>query len=207
MPITNLSLPVLTVLTVSVFCFLVDVFSHCTTNISDFLLIRVFLLFLIGHDVYQCLGRSSKKHRLMTKQRNLVCKFSQMLKRGAPAWTLGFFLTYKQRSILPPESTKRCLVSLSLCKVMGFCWFFNLWSSNFETYTTNETTHFIPSTPFHLTQVVMHSCKREEMPMFGQSRTELPAAASEHHDQDHPHPITSVSSLMKCMLYMYAHLL
>jgi len=42
----------------------------------------------------------------------------------------------------------------------------------------------------HLTQVVMHSCKREEMPMFGQSRTELPAAASKHHDQDHPYPIT-----------------
>ena len=53
----------------------------------------------------------------------------------------------------------------------------------------------------------MHSCKREEMPMFGQSRTELPAAASEHHDQDHPHPITSVSSSMKCMLYMYVHVL
>lgn len=136
----------------------------------------------------------------MTKQRNLVCKFSQMLKRGAPAWTLGFFLTYKQRSILPPESTKRCWVSL--CKVIGCLLVLRPWSSNFETYTTNETTHLIPSTPFHLTQVVMHSCKREEMPMFGQSRTKLPAAASEHHDQDHPYPITSVSSLMKRMLYM-----
>ena len=86
---------------------------------------------------------------------------------------------------------------------MGCLLIFQPGSSKFWDISHNEATRFIPSTHFHLTQVVMHSCKREEMPMFGQSRTELPAATSEHHDQDHPHPITSVSSLIKCYLHMF----
>lgn len=51
MPITNLSLPVLTVLTI--FCLPVDIFSLCTLHISNFLPIR--LGFVVSHINMTCI--------------------------------------------------------------------------------------------------------------------------------------------------------